>query len=605
MKLTPVHGSKIKVTDNDVMRRYKENRNYVFSLKNENLLYNFRFEAGLENHAETPCDMHDGWESPCCQLRGHFVGHWLSAAAMIVYHTNDAEIKAKADYIVDELDVCQQENGGEWVASIPEKYLHRIAQGKEVWAPQYTIHKLFMGLLDMYELAGNRKALDIAVNFAEWFYRWSGQFTREEMDNILDFETGGMLEVFVQLYAITKADKHKELVERYYRGRLFDKLLAGEDALTNMHANTTVPEVLGCAKAYEVTGEQRYYDICAAYWEQAVDKRPSFATGSQSCGEVWTPSEFASRLGDKNQEHCVVYNMMRLAEFLYRHTGETKYADYWERNYYNGIMAQGYWLSDYFKQSNYLPSHPLKGLLTYFLPLEPGAQKVWAHHTKDFYCCHGTLVQANAVQYQNYAYTDSDKLYITQYFANTFETQLNGVNLTVTQTVDGMEKLTAKYPHHPDFTEHTITIKPETAAEFTLLMRIPCWQKGEPIVKINGQNIAAEIKDGYFVITRKWEAEDTKVSIVLNKSITTESLPGADNTVAFMYGPMVLAGICDYEKMLYTNGKAANELLVHDNEREWGNWKLGFKTVGQPEGLRFKPLHKIGYEKYTVYFPIA
>lgn len=46
-----------------------------------------------------------------------------------------------------------------------------------------------MGLMDMYELAGNEEALSIAVNFAKWFTRWSSQFTREEFDNILDVET--------------------------------------------------------------------------------------------------------------------------------------------------------------------------------------------------------------------------------------------------------------------------------------------------------------------------------------------------------------------------------------------------------------------------------
>ena len=61
-----------------------------------------------------------------------------------------------------------------------------------------------MGLLDMYEMTGNEQALSIAVNFAKWFFRWSAQFTREGFDNILDVETGGMLEVWVQLYNITK-----------------------------------------------------------------------------------------------------------------------------------------------------------------------------------------------------------------------------------------------------------------------------------------------------------------------------------------------------------------------------------------------------------------
>lgn len=64
------------------------------------------------------------------------------------YETGDIEIKAKADAIIHELKKCQIENGGEWVASIPEKYIYWIARGKAVWAPHYTIHKTFMGLTD-------------------------------------------------------------------------------------------------------------------------------------------------------------------------------------------------------------------------------------------------------------------------------------------------------------------------------------------------------------------------------------------------------------------------------------------------------------------------
>lgn len=45
-------------------------------------------------------------------------------------------------------------------------------------------------------------------------------------------------------------------------------------------------------------------------------------------------------LGDRNQEFCTVYNMVRLADYLYRFTGETVYADYIEKNLYNGFLAQ-------------------------------------------------------------------------------------------------------------------------------------------------------------------------------------------------------------------------------------------------------------------------
>ena len=73
---------------------------------------------------------HGGWESPTCQLRGHFLGHWLSAAALMAGNTGDPEVKGKADYIINELARCQKENGGEWAGSIPTTYLDWIARGK-------------------------------------------------------------------------------------------------------------------------------------------------------------------------------------------------------------------------------------------------------------------------------------------------------------------------------------------------------------------------------------------------------------------------------------------------------------------------------------------
>ena len=374
-------------------QRAELNRNYVMSLANEHLLQNHYLEAGLWQTRGQPQGIHWGWESPTCQVRGHFLGHWLSAAARIWAATGDVEVKAKADRIVSELGRCQQENGGEWVSPFPEKYRLWNARGKTVWAPQYVVHKTLMGLNDMGAFAQNEQALDILANAARWFHRWTGQFSREELDDILDVETGGMLEAWADLYGATGREEHLDLVHRYDRPRLFDRLLAGEDALTNRHANTTIPEAHGAARAWEVTGEQRWRDIAFAYWDQAVTKRGYYATGGQNCGEFWTaPNELSARLGDKTQEHCTVYNMMRLAEYLLRWTGDVQYADYWERNLVNGILAQ---------------QHPATGMISYFLPLNPGATKnqtnlprlektYWGSPTDDFWCCHGSLVQAHA-----------------------------------------------------------------------------------------------------------------------------------------------------------------------------------------------------------------
>ena len=78
----PVLLSQVKLLPGLFQQRADLNRRYMLSLKSGNLLQNFTLEAGLWGPRDDPGDdIHWGWESPTCQLRGHFLGHWLSAAA--------------------------------------------------------------------------------------------------------------------------------------------------------------------------------------------------------------------------------------------------------------------------------------------------------------------------------------------------------------------------------------------------------------------------------------------------------------------------------------------------------------------------------------------
>lgn len=622
MRMIP--DSQIRLFDGELLRREAANRQYMLSLNQRNLMFNFNLEAGRDSTTSLE-GMHGGWELPSCQLRGHFIGHWLSAAAMRYAATGDAEIKARADAIVDELDKCQQENGGEWVASIPEKYFDWIARGKSVWAPHYTVHKTFMGLIDMYRYAGNEQALRIAEKFADWFYRWSGKFTREQMDDILDYETGGMLEIWAELFGIARARGDDErtamygaLMERYWRGRLFDRLLRGEDPLTNMHANTTIPEVLGCARAYELTGEQKYRDVVEAYWRCAVDERGQYATGGQTCGEIWTPKqELSARLGEKNQEHCTVYNMMRLADALLRWTGEARYADYIELNLFNGIFAQGYWQGNFTHGAH--SDDPDTGLLTYFLPLQAGGRKGWATRTNDFFCCHGTLVQANASLTRYMAYDDDRSISLCQYFDADICAELAGKAVTLISRRDTLAGSVQSFStnaarqalgagniaHLPGALVQRITLRLNEPAEFALRLRIPDWRAGDARLLLNDQPVEYSLEQGFARIARKWHAGD-QITLIVPRGVRTVRLPDAPDMVAFCYGPVTLAGLCDEERALYTDDPAhPDSLLTPDNEREWGNWKTTFRTVGQARGLRFIPLMDVGYQPYTVYFPVA
>ena len=616
-KLTMAKGRQVTIQDQELVRRREENKKYLLELDNENLLLPYTLEAGLYKTSELPSGIHGGWESPLCELRGHFLGHWLSAAAMHFEATGDRMVKAKADEIVDILEKCQRENGGRWAASIPEKYFYWIGNKKRVWAPQYTVHKTFMGLLDMYELAGNEKALEIAVHFGEWFYDWSGRYTKEQFQGILDVETGGMLEIWVLLYKITKKSMFRELMERYYRCDLFDGLLEGKDVLTNMHANTTIPEILGAAAAYEVTGEEKWLEIVKAYWEMAVTQRGTYATGGQTCGEIWSPKmHLAYRLGDKNQEHCTVYNMMRLADFLFRHTKDALYMDYWERNLYNGIMAQGYWQGSFThgRKSQY----PEEGLLTYFLPLRAGGQKAWSSRT-GFLLLSRVFGPANAAHNNGMYYVGSDSLYVCQYFDTEYVGTVGNTTVTVRQKINtlsgsehlssdspGRQKITsaaARQPFHPDRLVFDLEIRAEQEKEFSLYIRVPWWAQGAPVFLVNGEVIEIRAEKGSFAeIKRVWK-QDT-VHVEIPKGIHVDHLPGRPDMAAYLDGPVVLAGLCREERTLYTDLDAPKQVLVSDNEREWAYWQNTYKTVGQDRGIRFVPLYQVGYEEYQVYFPL-
>jgi DUF1680 family protein len=441
------------------------------------------------------------------------------------------------------------------------------------------------------------------------------------MDDILDVETGGLLEIWAELYGITKEENYLTLMERYYRGRLFDPILAGEDVLTNMHANTTIPEILGAAAAYEVTGEIKWLDIVKNYWKLAVSDRGQYCTGGQTCGEIWPPKkELAARLGDKNQEHCTVYNMMRLADFLLKVTGEKQYADYWEQNLYNGIFAQGHWESNISHGAK--SKHPDMGLLAYFLPLRAGGRKPWSSQTGHFFCCHGTLVQANFSFNRGIYYSIEDEyskgIAICQYFDSTLHYDIKGTKIHLEQWIDALNgrsfdsnlstgiqavnKITKENPHNPNVLKVVLFLNCDNPISFQLKIRIPWWIKGRPSVFIDDKMVQFVTKDGYVFLEQVWE--HNALTIEFPKGINLWPLPDKPGITAFLYGPVVLAGLCKSENVLKLNPARPEETIIPDNEREWGSWMNTFRTSGQQTNIRFVPLYTIGYERYTVYFPI-
>lgn len=596
--LKPAEKGSVKILPGVFRERMDVNRQYLLELDANCLLQNFYLEAGIilpglqvVDNPET-ANLHWGWEAPTCQLRGHFLGHWISAAAKLIAADGEPELRVKLDNIVSELARCQELNGGEWVGSIPEKYFTRLIKNQYIWSPQYVMHKTIVGLSDAYIYAGNTQALDILSHLSDWYITWTEKAAETNPHAVYAGEEAGMLEVWAQLYQLTKDEKYLTLAKRYADAGLFRKLKEVKDSLTNCHANASIPFTHGAAKMYEITGDSDWLEVIKLFWKVAVTDRGMFSTTGMNAGEFWVPPHMQGHfLGSSDQEFCTVYNMVRTASYLLKYTGEAQYADYIERALYNGFLAQ---------------QNAQTGMPAYFLPLGAGSRKKWGTKTRDFWCCHGTMVQAQTLYPELVWFTDGDKITAAQYIPSEFTAEMNGAKVTVSQTT-GM-----KYYNDQAFFDEKddgqmsrwllkFSVKCDKPVRFTLSLRVPEWAKGVEL-EVNGKNTAAPVKDGWLDITADWQNDS--VQVFFPSELRAETLPDMPELMSVVDGPIVLAGITGSDCGI-TGADKLNEQFMPQMEHTYGTfpWRQNsWRTRNQPQSVMFRPLYEVTDEEYTVYF---
>ena len=209
----------VKLLDGPFREAMERDRRYLHELESDRLLWYFRQTAGLP----TPGEPMGGWEKT--ELRGHTMGHYLSACALMVASTGDEKLKAKADAIVAELAKCQKALGSGYLSAYPEEQIDRVIALKQVWAPWYTLHKIYAGLIDMYVYCDNAQSLQIAQGMARWTEGRLDRLDRPAMQEMLNHtEQGGMNETLANLYGVTGERAWLELAERFKFARQKSKL---------------------------------------------------------------------------------------------------------------------------------------------------------------------------------------------------------------------------------------------------------------------------------------------------------------------------------------------------------------------------------------------
>ena len=558
------------------------NRSFLYSLPNDRLAHNFRVTAGLPSSA-VPLG---GWEAPDCELRGHYVGHYLSACALLFASSSDADLRDKANALVAILAACQASDG--YLGAYPTSFYDRLRAHQKVWAPFYTYHKILAGMIDMYQHTGNPQALQIATRMADWAAAWSAPISPNEWQAILLTEQGGMNEAAFNLYALTGNPKYRDLGYRFEHHKIFDPLAAGQDDLDDNHANTNIPKMIGAARGYELTGDERYRRISQTFYQAAVDHH-TYCTGGTSNGEWWhKPDAIATQLGPDAQECCCSYNMMKLSRHLFTQQPHARYFDYYERLLMN--VRSG--------------TQDRNGMLMYYVPLQPGMYKTFGTPFDAFWCCTGTGSEEYAKLTDSIYFHSNDALYVNLFIPSTLD--WNGRGLHVTQTT-----------LFPEKERVTLTVDSAPQISTAIKIRSPYWVKSAIAVQINSTPQNASIDDAhYLTLEHAWKSGDI-ITIDLPLSLHVDRAPDDQRVQAAMYGPLVLAALLGTEglttTMIYSGSgpKDSNGVMPMPEVAQPGIWferaeatstyPIRFRSTGDGPVHTLVPLSSISDERYSVY----
>jgi len=558
---------------------------YLLSIDPDRLLHRFYKNAGLP----TKGDVYGGWESE--GLSGHTMGHYLSACSMMFASTGDARFSSRVNYLVNELAACQEARKTGYVGAIPneDSIFGKVKKGEIKttgfdlnggWSPWYTVHKLMAGLVDAYLYCNNKKALSVAVRMADWVGETLQNLTEEQLQKMLACEFGGMNEVLVNIYSVTGEKKYLDLSHKFQHKAILDPLAAGKDPLPGKHSNTQIPKIIGCARRYEVEGNENDKKIAENFWDIVVHHHSYVIGGNSDHEYLAEPDKLSDYLSESTCETCNTYNMLKLTRHLFCWHPNSAIADFYERALYNHILSS---------------QNPEDGMMCYFVPLQMGTKKEFSDQFNTFTCCVGSGMESHSKYTESIYYEGTDgSLFI---------------NLFIPSVLNWKEKniIIKQETNFPNSDTINFSINVPKPSLFTIRIRKPWWAKNGIGMTVNNKIVdISHEENGYVLINRKWNNND-KIRVVIPMNLYTESTPDNPNRIAFLYGPIVLAGELGDKKI--SDFHDVPVLLTNDHNIN--NWikpvtgqSLVFRTTntGKPFDITLKPFYQTYKNYYSVYW---
>jgi len=609
----------------------------------DNFLFMFRNAFGQEQPAGA--EPMGGWDSQETKLRGHATGHYLSALAQAFAGSDydpvlRADFAKKMEYMVNTLyELSQmsgkpQTDGGNYVsdpaavppgpgksgfnsdlsaeairtdywnwgkgfisAYPPDQFImleNGAAYGRDslkIWAPYYTLHKILAGLMDIYEISGNEKALEIVKGMGDWLYtrlrRLPATTLLSMWNKYIAGEYGGMNEAMARLSRITGEPRYLEAARLFDNTRVFfgdaghsHGLAKNVDLFRGLHANQHIPQIIGALETYRVSSAPEYYNIAENFWYKVTNDYMYSIGGVAGASNPDNAECFTAQpatlyengfaAGGQN-ETCATYNLLKLTSSLFLFNMDAGLMDYYERALYNHILAS---------VAEKTPAN------TYHVPLRPGSVKQFGNaDMKGFSCCNGTALESNT-KFQNAIYfrsSDNQALYVNLYVPSTLN--WTEKNIILTQTTA-----------YPKEDKTRLTIKGN--GMFALNVRVPHWATKGFFVKINGRNKRVlAVPGSYLTLNRRWKDGDT-VELNMPFKFYLEPVMDQQNIASLFYGPVLLAAqenepLKEWRKVTL-NAEDISKSISGDPE------KLEFNI----DGVVFKPFYET-YGRHSVYLDVT
>ncbi|MCH7415438.1 glycoside hydrolase family 127 protein [Belliella sp. R4-6] len=623
--------------------KFIENRDkFITTLAETNpdsFLYMFRNTYGQKQpEGATPLGV---WDSQETKLRGHATGHYLTAIAQAYEGTGyDKKLQenflGKMEYMVNTLYELSRLSGNEkapgipfvldpravpagpgknsydsdlsesgirtdywnwgkgYISAYPPDQFIMLEQGatyggqnSQVWAPYYTLHKILAGLIDIYTVSGNKKALDVATGMGDWVHARLSQLPTEQLvkmwNSYIAGEFGGMNESMARLYRITDKTEYLETAQLFDNIRMFfgdtsktHGLAKNVDVFRGLHANQHIPQVVGSIETYRASLKPEYYKIADNFWHKTVNdymysiggvagaRNPANAECFIAQPATLYENGFSS--GGQN-ETCATYNMLKLTNDLFLFDQRGEFMDYYERGLYNHILAS-------VAQDN--PGN------TYHVPLRPGSIKHFGNSKMTgFTCCNGTAIESStklqsAIYYKS---KDNKSLYVNLYIPSTLNWEER--NVIVEQSTS-----------FPKEDETRLTIN--GSGKFDIKVRVPGWATNGFSVKINGKDQKLDANPGtYLTINRKWKKGDV-IDLKMPFHFYLDPIMDQQNIASLFYGPVLLAAQepearKDWRKITLDVNDIGNTINKTDKPLEF-----------IIDGVVFKPFYD-SYERHSVY----